>query len=892
MQNVWSRAAQARCLCNCPRCVSPTQAVARRPTTAIARRRLRTGDVFTVFASSLAATAAFVDSRRKDKRAANWDRLIHEAESQLQATEDQQRRRLASLGHGVEGGRLEGHEEDDSIRPSTRQPEHGRSHHLRHTRLQSKCDTWAKVFDWAAEQNQAGVAAGFQDLRGSPLSYVIDLSEKERQELLSNDELRRKFIEAQDCATLADKTPLYDVLTAKKLRILEYSVAKLVLKLLSLQPSSQAKSEHEDGVPLEKELYSPGENITPAETALSRYQGDEPSANTHKEPYDVEEEVPDERLLQNMIHDEEGLQQRILDINKHLKTLRKISRDDPIFFQKYKSPTMPRYHRNFVIRFDRYEGLTNSLHQLQKDMISRNDPSSPISKICFNLLISKTPPNIKSYNMLLAGFCQLQNERLVQAVLVSMRESHICPNEITHSTLLRFYTAMNNAPEFKRHILRMSGHVAGREIATRNENLSPTGGYRYHFSGQGGKYAAVQASMNGEVYESLIIGTLRFVSSQTAMQYYRDMINKGWRSSIDLLAAILKDCCQKFDWGASILVWHHISATYEKANRTMYEWMLYLCQACGQQVDFDRILREGIECGILSPSALTSSDHIWQDVPKYCTKCLKPFRAVAPSPAKSTAPAEFSPQSSSKNGLSGVHPAKTKRNRLHKPLNSANTHSLPSSTVKSNSSTKSNVRQTLQQGDKTKSLIRYHKVALIRHKTVPLVRYEILRESAPHPRAPIQEPSSQIPRSDPAKVRKNSRKQTRRIYGDKVLWPREEDDQTTSRDLYEEYKKNTVDPQSERVENPTQPAKIDAAADISVAASTADAAVDEHSNASIRTDSTKEVNIIRYTIPPPLALQSVTVWNSPSLDGPSDQMGIRRTKSLPARIVRRLVASE
>ncbi|KAG4444445.1 hypothetical protein IFR05_000036 [Cadophora sp. M221] len=79
MQVLWSRAAQARSSCSCRSCIHTATNLARRTTTAVGKRRVRVSDVVTACYSTILATAAVADMRRKDERRKEWDRVIAEA---------------------------------------------------------------------------------------------------------------------------------------------------------------------------------------------------------------------------------------------------------------------------------------------------------------------------------------------------------------------------------------------------------------------------------------------------------------------------------------------------------------------------------------------------------------------------------------------------------------------------------------------------------------------------------------------------------------------------------------------------------------------------------------------------------------------------------------------
>ena len=612
MQTVWSRVAQTRCLCNCPSCLSATNLVIRRTTTATARRKVRVGDAFTVFASSLAATATFIDSTRKDARRWQWDRVIAEAKAQVEATETEQQSRLKALAHVTEEGNLEeyGATEPDSL--SGYLIGKGKDGHFSLGSSRTKVYTWTDVFTWAGQQDTARAASGFQGWQGPSLSLLQSLSPKQLQQLQSDDTLLRRFYGGPGSAASVEES-CTNYLSAKKTRTLEYSVAKLVLNMLLCSQDSSQKSENKAGFPSESGLLTrdkvTGENNSKDRALLSQPYRIRRVEKLPRKKSDARVSIGQKKLLQDDLQDQEDLRRRLNDIDSQIRALRRLNEDaNSQSFEKFLPPLVPSYCGSPSTGPGEVKALNKSIHHILDKMTTANDSTLSISRICFNLLMSRAPPDIHSYNMMLVRFCHLDRNDLVQAVLTSMRECHVRPNEITHATLLRYFTVANSPSAFTKYLLRMLGFNGGLGIAAPGQIISPIAAHRYRLFGRNKRKAAQIARMNGEVYESLILGALRFLGVHTAMQYYCDMISEGWKASVTLLTAILKHCQQKIDWEAGLSVWEQITATIEGPCRMSYEWMLCLCQASRQDHVYDQILRDAVDQGAF-PSWMLEVPH-------------------------------------------------------------------------------------------------------------------------------------------------------------------------------------------------------------------------------------------------------------------------------------------
>ena len=593
MQTVWSRVAQARTICNCPSCVSTTNAIARRATTATARRTVRVGDVYTVSLSSLAAGLAFADSRKKDDRRKQWDKVIGEARATVEATEIQQQSRLAALS---DNARVES---PDNARAAPRDVTAERAYEeveawdvpenedrdRRVPTLGNGNDTWIDVFDWAREQHRIREASGFQDWKGPPLSLLQSLSKAQLNELLSDESLLRRFYGGPDCDNLVD-APADMPLSTKKIRTLEWSVAKMVLKLL---------------------MYCSKDSVQPTK----------------------DYNCPTNSLLRQLLK-EEAFQSKLDYKRECLRTLHSECRSWS-YYEDFERPQVPNYDDTAVEDCAQTTHMNLSLQELLGLMKQGSNLSDLMSKICYNLLTARTPPNIHTYNMLLVRFSVLDKSDLVRSVLTSMRESHIRPNEITHAALLRHFTATGNRSGFRQYWRRMEGHNGGLALANPKQSIHPVVEDRYLVFGRNSHKATERARMNGQVYESLIIGAIQFLSGQTAMHYYRKMISEGWSPSLGIALAILQDCCHRLDWTVGTAVLEQLEKTAESMNTLTYEWMLRLCQCCAQHEFFDQIMLNGVLCGALPASMLDLPDHAKAEDVAFlieCAKDLQPRKAT------------------------------------------------------------------------------------------------------------------------------------------------------------------------------------------------------------------------------------------------------------------------
>ena len=422
----------------------------------------------------------------------------------------------------------------------------------------SEFETWLDVFEWAREQHQIREASGFQDWKGPRLSLLQSLSAADLHDLLADKRLLRYFYGGSDCANLVDRPRPYP-LTIKKIRILVWSITKLVLSLL---------------------MYS-------------------------SKPWD-DPGRPTTSLLRNVLGDE-TIGSKIDQIQERIRILH-IDDIDFSYYADLDCPSLPNYDRMIVADDEQTREMNKSLHRLLVLMEESTDPDDVISKICYHLLTARAPPNTETYNMLLVRFGLLGLEDQFKAILISMRQSHIRPNEITNTTTLLHFTRMEDRVGFFHTLELMEGCHLGLTARRRELIPHPLLWEQFFLRGSQSYMAIERARMNSQVYESVIVGAMKFVRDGVARQYYRRMISEGWSPTFWTLLAILQDCCRRIDWTVGYEVLQQLEKTTEKASTLTYEWMLRLCQYCRQNEFFDQILINGVHCGALPASMLALTD--------------------------------------------------------------------------------------------------------------------------------------------------------------------------------------------------------------------------------------------------------------------------------------------
>ena len=544
MQTLWSRAVQTKCTCQYSSCFSYGTALARRSTTATARRGLRFGDAFTAFYSSIFAIAAIADAKGKDARRKKWDEAIAGAKNDLEALERKQQSRVDASSADVATNKKAAATEK-----------------MR----------WQELFGRAAEEKRIRASLGLEGLKGIELDLLEILSPSEIEQLLP--EVVCGDLETDLWRDWKSDRYFRHGFPTKKLKTFELSIYKLVLRF---------------------RLGSKGcRNATPEQPETSRATAQE--------------------LL---IRYREALAKRITNIDIRLSAVSNIY-SWPSTSMDLESPNRPQYIKPFE-----NEELNIALHTAILAWEEQKlDIDTLISRICYNLLVSSTPPDVHTYNMLIVVLCRLKQHGLVRAVLESMLECHVPPNTVTISAALRFYNVTKDRSGFKNYV-KLVGSKDGVldlsqpaiSILSRRSDVLPRYLHKIRLVRtddttslpvdlapiREDAYMLVlqKAPRDQAVLEELFCGTIQFFGLSQARYCYKALVEEGWEVNVRILTLMLKKCARRRYWRFGRMVWQQLHDLGLQAGKRAYYWMLSLCHYCRKDREFQAIIKQASSQGV------------------------------------------------------------------------------------------------------------------------------------------------------------------------------------------------------------------------------------------------------------------------------------------------------
>ncbi|KAH0542000.1 hypothetical protein FGG08_003549 [Glutinoglossum americanum] len=557
-------------------------AIARKATTATIRPSLKFGDAFTLFYSSIFATAAVIDAKLKEERRSDLDRMIEETRNDLRAI-GETAVRTRDISRNTYGKNVLA-----NTIPISDSGHNGGCQHM-------------DQGNWAYALERAGLDRG--PTRGGAKQQCLENYPSETQRsglvcevrvtdvgygriLLSHDgftpggqkcsiEHQPTIDEAGIDTTVTTPREEY-ALSEEKLKGLELSIRKLVLRLL--QHST-----------VRRKVLAPGQ-----------FEGGDEIQKLR------------ERLLVHLGNDLNQLPEPLVG-------------------------RLPCYtSQGSMSRFSGRQLSQNIRTILRQGMEGDLHLDAVIPGICFNLLFSTTPPSVDTYNILITQLTRLRRNVLVGIVFDWMLEAGQTPNNATISALIKFYTASNDREGFLRLVGLMGGLDGGSPQDDRNLSGSPDVEWANTRRAQEiweGQRLPDEMPFNAYTFGAAINAALKFGMVEKAQSWYRAMIREGIAPTSPVLTSIIRSCAFRREWLSGYKTWQRLKeiwklgASTEECPSIAYSWMLRLCRWCDRRAEFEDIFQESVERGLRGcdnpVNIKTKGLPVWNKVKSPSTRAIR-----------------------------------------------------------------------------------------------------------------------------------------------------------------------------------------------------------------------------------------------------------------------------
>lgn len=244
-------------------------------------------------------------------------------------------------------------------------------------------------------------------------------------------------------------------------------------------------------------------------------------------------------------------------------------------------------------RMDRKELNDSITAIISKKISDQGSIDLMVAKLCYNLLISASPPNIHTYTTMIVHFTRLKQHNLAQAVVDSFFEhSRFAPNPWTVSAILDHYAAIGDGHGFRAVIQRMRG-VDG-DMRVKRRHLSVMGEPAIQSLALKSKVIHRNGNLhwkmprNELIFQSLIRGSLQLFGIRRAVLYFRAAMREGWQLTSELFIEIARVCLAERNRKASVALlsalisrWQNREAIAIEDDAAVRSFIYQLMHFCG-----------------------------------------------------------------------------------------------------------------------------------------------------------------------------------------------------------------------------------------------------------------------------------------------------------------------
>ncbi|KAF2706529.1 hypothetical protein K504DRAFT_447478 [Pleomassaria siparia CBS 279.74] len=237
----------------------------------------------------------------------------------------------------------------------------------------------------------------------------------------------------------------------------------------------------------------------------------------------------------------------------------------------------------------------------ENDPIGSHEIPLTLARVCHNLLVSSSAPDVQTFNILILGIKRCGPPDLVDLVINAFHACKIRPNEITCVAILDHYLQSNRPQAFSQFIAQMRGmYRGGLMLARPHITVNEKGAKRLIRVSEDKVIQKVHPTPL--VFHVLTLGALKFAGCARALDVYYEMKEDGWGLDVTGLGYFLDDCIREADWDNGVYIWNEILSIIPRVKRAQmesaYSKMLSLCSVTGNTAAFNQLLKEIVNHGL------------------------------------------------------------------------------------------------------------------------------------------------------------------------------------------------------------------------------------------------------------------------------------------------------
>lgn len=313
------------------------------------------------------------------------------------------------------------------------------------------------------------------------------------------------------------------------------------------------------------------ESAIAAEERNDEYDLRVPTAEQHLERTTQSAELLVRQLLRqcrNQLDTEAREGRGPTDSSKQERILEEVEKlvESP-YFPSYENPVL-----NPSAAAQRRALLSESFRRIFNKTV---DAREAACKICYNILMSSTPPNIHNFNTLIAGFNRIQRPEFAESVIDSYLNDFTWPaTQQTIVCLLDHATGTRDLEMFRHIIKRMRGVAEDGlhfRIIHRQAIYNEVGAEWVRSHAVGRTKAFVERAPRGDVvFKSLVQGWLSFGRVDVASMSFVACLRNGRLLPIELVHQLLVECLATLDQRTARQMIKGCAKNFDKFERLIH----------------------------------------------------------------------------------------------------------------------------------------------------------------------------------------------------------------------------------------------------------------------------------------------------------------------------------
>jgi len=296
---------------------------------------------------------------------------------------------------------------------------------------------------------------------------------------------------------------------------------------------------------------------------------------------------------------------------------------------------------------DRHELIDQRLVTSFKDLfehlnLGRISIEAMIINISNLLLTSPAPLAIQPYNVLLIGFLQHSKSAarfpVLEALIGLSGRVGLRPNEFTCAAILRAYRVLEDRRMFAKFVALMRAQDDSLMLARPDVKITDQSEGRLVRKGRKVLQAVLPSTI---VYRELILGLLKFMGFDTAIQIIRKLNTERWGLDWDCLHLLMMDCVVRRAWDDGMIVLEQMELLRRKARSLpakIHAMILALCKACDRFEEFEKKFQYALDCGHSRERILNLITRVFVDVERNADRKVSGVQFARDSPEEEEQP--------------------------------------------------------------------------------------------------------------------------------------------------------------------------------------------------------------------------------------------------------------